>query len=303
MSSSDSPLLRFRLWRAGLPAALRLLLTLNLVTYVAWVLLSIFGLGPLITDVLALQSSQVAVRPWTVLTYSVSSVGPHFGGFFGLISLLFAVLWLSWLGRDFEDLYGASRLFGLYVMGALAGATLALVAAAFFPSFRQGVFAGAWGGVAAVLCATAVMHPEKSISLLFLGVVPIRWLAVGFVVLDLAFVRDPTHLGAAVMGTAVGAALRSGIDLAAWARPIFERRPRAKTPARPRATVRTMGTVRRTPEPAVAEEPEAGTGGRTRRRRATQAEVDRILDKISERGLASLSDDERRVLDEYSRRS
>jgi membrane associated rhomboid family serine protease len=280
-----------------------LLLTLNVVTYVAWVLLSIFGLGALITDALALQSSRVAVRPWTVLTYAVSSVGPHFGGFFGLISFLFAVLWLNWLGRDFEDLYGPSRLFGLYEMGALAGAALALAVAAFVPGFRLGVYAGAWGGVASVLCAMAVMHPEKSISLLFLGVVPLRWLAIGFVVLDLAFVRDPTHLGSALMGAAVGAALRSGIDLAAWARPFFERRPRAKTQPRARATVRSMGPVRRAVAPTVEEDPEEGAGGRTRRRRATQAEVDRILDKISERGLASLSDDERRVLDEYSRRS
>jgi membrane associated rhomboid family serine protease len=304
MASPDSPLLRFRLWRAGLPTALRLLLTANVVTYVAWVVLSIFGLGPLIVDALALQPSRVAMRPWTALTYAVAGVGPYFGGFFGLISFLFAVFWLSWLGREFEELYGAARLFGLYVMGALAGAALALFVAAFVPVTFGTVFAGAWGGVAAVLCATAVLHPEKSISLLFLGVVPIRWLAIGFVVLDLAFVRDPTHLGAALMGTAVGAALRSGVDLAAWARPLFESRSRARPPARPKATVRPMGPTRRSaePEPADAPEPRAGRAQR-RRAAATQAEVDRILDKISERGLASLSDDERRVLDEYSRRN
>jgi hypothetical protein len=258
----------------------------------------------LIVDALALQPSRVAMRPWTALTYAVAGVGPYFGGFFGLISFLFAVFWLSWLGREFEELYGAARLFGLYVMGALAGAALALFVAAFVPVTFGTVFAGAWGGVAAVLCATAVLHPEKSISLLFLGVVPIRWLAIGFVVLDLAFVRDPTHLGAALMGTAVGAALRSGVDLAAWARPLFESRSRARPPARPKATVRTMGSTRRSaePEPADAPEPRAGRAQR-RRAAATQAEVDRILDKISERGLASLSDDERRVLDEYSRRN
>ena len=116
--------------------------------------------------------------------------GPQFGGFFGLISFLFAILWLSWMGRDYEEIHGAPRLFGLYVMGALAGAALGLGAAAAVPGVFGHAWAGAWGGVAAVLCATAVVHPEKSIHLMFLGVVPVRWLAIGFVVLDLAFVRD-----------------------------------------------------------------------------------------------------------------
>jgi membrane associated rhomboid family serine protease len=302
MSSPDSPLLRFRLWRAGLPAALRLLLTVNVVTYLAWVVASIVGLQEPLVDSLALQASLVARRPWTVLTYAVSSVGPQFGGFFGLISFLFAILWLNWMGRDYEEIHGAPRLFGLYVMGALAGAALGLGAAAAVPGVFGHAWAGAWGGVAAVLCATAVVHPEKSIHLMFLGVVPVRWLAVGFVVLDLAFVRDPTHLGAAAMGAAVGAALRSGVDLAAWARPLFERRRREREPARPRATVRTMGTVRRAArEDAGTADPGPGRAPR-RKRGATQADVDRILDKISEQGIGSLSEDERRVLDEYAKR-
>jgi membrane associated rhomboid family serine protease len=301
MASPDSPLLRFRLWRAGLPAALRLLLTLNVVTYTTWVLLSIFGLGGVLVDVLALHPGRVTVRPWTALTYSFSSVGPHFGGLFGLISFVFAVAWLSWMGRDYEERYGGAGLFGVYVMGALAGATIALLTSAFLPSFFAGApWAGAWGGVAAVLCATAVLHPEKSIALLFLGVVPIRWIAIGFVVLDLAFVRDPSHLGAAAMGALVGLVQRSGVDLTVWAKPIFERRQRS---ARPVTTARPSVRARRTVQPEVPDARSRSAGPPRRRQGATQAEVDRILDKISERGIASLSDDERRVLDEYSRRS
>jgi membrane associated rhomboid family serine protease len=300
MASPDSPLLRFRLWRAGLPAALRVLLTLNVVTYVTWVVLSIFGLGGLLIDALALQPGRVAARPWTALTYAVSSVGPQFGGLFGLISFVFAIAWLSWMGRDYEERYGAAGLFGVYVMGGLTGAALALAAHAFLPSFFAGApWAGAWGGVAAVLCATAVLHPEKAIALLFLGVVPIRWLAIGFVVLDLAFVRDPTHLGAAFMGAMVGVVQKSGVDLTTWARPIFDRSSRGQATPRTRQPARTMRTVQREP----AEAPVRASGGPKRRQGATQAEVDRILDKISERGIGSLSDDERRVLDEYSRRS
>ena len=52
----------------------------------------------------------MAVRPWTALTYAVSSVGPHFGGLFGLISFVFAVAWLSWMGRESWRLWLTNRL-------------------------------------------------------------------------------------------------------------------------------------------------------------------------------------------------
>jgi hypothetical protein len=44
-------------------------------------------------------------------------------------------------------------------------------------------------------------------------------------------------------------------------------------------------------------------GGQSRRPDWTEAEIDRILDKISLHGLDSLTSDEARILDEASRRN
>jgi len=294
--AADSPLLRFRLWRAGLPPALRFLLTVNVALGVAWLVLLIVQLAGLVLPWLAFTPALALTRPWTLLTYSVFN---PYGDFFSLLGFVFAVMWLNWLGRDFEEMHGAGRLYTLYGLAALVGAGVAVgIGYAFGGPWMTRVYFGAWGPAGAILCALATMHPERSVGLMFLGVIPIRWLAVGFVVLDLAFVQDPTHLAAAAVGVGFGVATKRGLDLGGWFRPRPRRQARASAPEPARRPRRSVG----------AEEPAAPRGDAAPRRSrapraATQAEVDRILDKISERGIDALTDEERRILDEYSRRA
>ena len=300
----DSPLYRFQLWRSMLPPALRLLLTINVVMGVVWLVLLIVGVGGALVDWLALTPALALTRPWTLLTYAFFD---PYGTLFGFLGFVFAVVWLNWLGRDFEEMYGPGRLVTLYLLATLVGAAVAVgLGYAFGGPWMARGYAGAWGAVGAVLCATATLHPERSVGLMFLGVVPIRWVAVGFVVLDLAFVKDPTHLAAALVGVGFGAATKAGVDLGGWLR-MFERRRPATRASRPAPRTEPAS---RSHQSVAAEEPAAPRGTRSsapRRpkapRRATQAEVDRILDKISEEGIDALTEDERRILDEYSRRA
>src|SRR5690606_9199555 len=109
-------------------------------------------------------------------------------------------------------------------------------------------------------------------------------------------------------------AQRSGLDLAAWARPLF------RNASRGYGGYGTYGGASGGPSVGarmkrllVREAPEEGPSrtaparGSERRpgspRSAAQNEVDRILDKILEDGFASLTDEEKRILDEASRRS
>jgi membrane associated rhomboid family serine protease len=317
MADADSPLFRFRLWRAALPPALRLLLTANVGLYVLWVLSLIFGLGALFLW-LALDPAPAVVlsRPWTPLTYTLANLYP---GFFGLLSFVFAMLWLNWMGRDYEETYGSYRLFGLYALAALFGAAVAVGLAAMAGGtagpFRHPLYFGAWGPVTAVLCALATLQPNRGIGLFLLGVVPLKWLAIGFVVLDLAFVQDPTHLAAALFGFAFAKAQAGGVDLAAWARPLFRQASGSYAAYGAAAAGPSVGA--RVKRLLVREAPEERPGGAVPRRhadrsaapgspaRAGQDEVDRILDKILDNGgrLDVLTDEERRILDEASRRS
>ena len=299
MSDPSSPLFRFQLWRAGLPPALRLLLTVNLASYAAVVLLALLNLlgVPAIEALrwltLPADPEAVAAVPWTPLTYGFVNL---YLGFFGLISFAFGFLWLSWMGRDYEESYGAHRLFGTYVLGALGGAVVALALGALLgsssPLLGRSYF-GIWTPVTAVLCAYATFHPNRGVGLFLLGVVPMKWIAVGFVVLSLAFSADLTVLGAALTGVLIARAAGRDRDLTAWARPLFDRdrRPRkTKTKASKRAPF-----ARPTPVPSGGRREARGAG------RPATPSVDQILDKILDEGYESLTDEERTILDRASR--
>ncbi len=292
MAAADSPLFRFQLWRAALPPALRLLLTVNLVTYLAYVVLALlaaFGVPAIVVvEWLTLPASpEAALRvPWTPLTYGFVNA---FGGFFGLISFVFGFYWLQWMGRDYEERYGAHRLFGLYVLGALGGAAVGLALGAVLPMPRAFYF-GLWTPVTAVLCAVATLHPDRQIGLFLLGVVPMKWIAVGFVVLSLAFSADLTVLGAALAGVLFGRAQRAGRDPAFWAAPFFGARRRRSAP--------TAAPVRKSP---FGRSTASAGGSRSRPAPSAPLDVDAILDKILEKGYDSLTKEEKEALDRASR--
>ena len=301
MAAPDSPLLRFRLWRAALPPALRLLMTINVAAFVAWVVLMLFApltglLLQFLSDHLLLNPilPDLFLEPWQLLTYAFLNPA---GDFFGFIGFVFAMLWLYWMGREYEEVYGSHRLLGLYLLSAIGGA---LVAAA-LPFWSGPVVFGAFGPALAVLCCVAVLHPNRGMGLLFLGVVPLKWVAIGFSVLDIAFAGPfrAAHLGAILTGTLFGYAQKHTVDLAVWARPFFARdrgTSRSTFSAAESGRGRHLRRVVKRDEPSLRRRPS---------RRATPegpADVDEILDKILEKGFDSLTAEEKRVLDEASRR-
>ena len=292
MAAADSPLFRFQLWRTALPPALRLLHTVNLASYLLFVVLgmaSFFG-GPPIESVLRwlwlpATPAGIAAAPWTPLTYAFTNA---YLGFFGLISFAFGFYWLNWIGRDYEETYGSHRLFAVYVAGALGGALLAVALGALLPTAPLRPYFGLWTPVTAVLCALATLHPDRQVGLFLLGVVSFKWIAIGFVVLSLAFSGDLTVLGAALAGYAFARVQRSGRDPGAWAAPLFgQRRPK-------KAATATAGR-----RPFARS---SGSSGTDRRPAASgPLDVDAILDKILERGYESLTAEEREALDRASR--
>ena len=297
MADPNSPVTRFTLWRAMLPPALRILLTVNIATYLLYVVMSIVGVGEWLRVLaLPLVPAQILRQPWTVLTYGVTNVYP---GFFGLISFAFGAYWLNWLGREYEQEEGSAGLLGLYVFGTLGGALLAAVLGAFVSGDAVqtawiGTWFGVWGPALAVLCATAALHPEP----------PDRAVPPGC---DLAQV-DRDCLRRAGVGLLEGpdapgrGALRRDLRPGRPAR----RRPGRvgpadlrRAPLAPGAQGRARVGLSRASPPRAASasrEPEARGGSRSGTK-----DVDAILDKILEKGYDSLTRDEREALDRASR--
>jgi membrane associated rhomboid family serine protease len=319
--TGESPLDRFQRWYRLLPPALRFLLTVNTVIFVAWLFLRLSDtVAQFVVTYLALTPSPVAfVRPWQFLTHSFIHLE---ASFWGLIAFAFNMLWLYWMGRDYEETYGSHRIFGLYILSAVGGGLLAVLVGSAFGG--AGVFPvyGAMGAVFGVLFCVATLNPNRGLGLLLIGVVPLKWLAGGFLVLSVVFTLGHpalvmTYLGGAGVGFVFARAQQQGTDLAAWAQAFFPARsayggysaPREKEGVLARLDRWLGGGKKSEPTSRRAATSRTDTPSpRRRKRKATvsaeavgPADIDRILDKINERGYDALTEEEKRVLYEASR--
>ncbi len=289
-------MVRFRIWYAALPRIIRLLLVTNVAAYAAWVLL-LAHIAPaerFVWEHLAFHTSwdRFLGEPWQLLTYSFLHLGER-GAAPGLGSLLhvgFNMLWLYWIGRDFEETHGGERILAVYLLASLGGALVSAVAYAIAGS-GEVVIHGASAAVLGVIAMVAAMYPWRRIGLLFIGPVRLLHLLLIFLALDVVFglgrgTAVLAHLGGAATGFAFVYLERRGINLSAWAGWLIRRQPKVKTARGGGGQLERLERwlSKRRPQPTRPD-----------------PSVDSILDKISERGIDSLTHEEREVLERASR--
>lgn len=237
--------------------------------------------------------SQFLLTPWTLITYTFMHAG--------VLHILFNMLWLYWFGDLFLQLFSAKHLRGLYLLGGICGGLLYILAYNIFPFFKPMVnysyLLGASASVLAIVAATAYKAPNFSIRLLLIGTLPLKYLALIVIGLDLLFLTSHNagghiaHLGGALGGLAFAAALEKGKDLTRfinqaidWLESLFHKRaPKAKMKAKP-------GGNRQSDYEYNA------------RKKAQNDEIDRILDKLKKSGYESLTTEEKKSLFDASKR-
>ncbi len=315
---------RFRQWYVAQPRAIRTLLAINVVVYLLWQLLLIHfdGSRTFVWSNLALNPTIPGIfyKPWELLTYSFLHLQPGFGG---LLHILFNMLWMVWIGREYEQMHGPERIVALYVFGGLGGAIATVLLHALLPAVGSfgGIVHGASGSVLGIMMAIAIQYRQKSIALMFIGVVKLLHVVVGFLVLDILFIAGggtsvSAHLGGVLAGYFSGRAFLSGVNISWWARPFFVFRPnntggfferlestlgqRSDVSSRTRKGGRGAGNMRILSE----EEKKKGTSRSQVRDSASissQMRIDDILDKISAGGYESLTKAEKQYLFEASK--
>lgn len=230
--------------------------------------------------------SEFLTRPWTLITYAFShSVRDIF-------HILFNMLVLYWFGRLFVEYLGSDKLVALYVIGALTGGIAYLLLYNINPAFFGNAYmVGASGAIYAIVVGTAVLLPNYTFYLLFFGPVKIKYIAIFYVVLSVLFVRQGVnlggniaHLGGAMIGFIYMKQLQAGINWGSWITVtldwfagLFKSTPKVKVSYR-------SDEERKTPP------------RKTGSKKASQDEIDAILDKISDRGYESLTKDEKEKL-------
>jgi membrane associated rhomboid family serine protease len=211
------------------------------------------------------------------LVYKFWSPVTYMFGHSGLFHILFNMLWLYWLGRIFLDFLNKRQFVFTYLAGGLAGAALFLLVyntfPVFQPSLQAAVLIGASASVMAIIAATATLVPDYTISLLLLGPVKIKYLALVYFVLDVISIAGANpggslaHIGGAILGFIYIKQLRSGND---WSK-IFRKK-------------RKLTIVQK------------GNPSMKANKLPDQEVIDLILDKISKSGYDSLSSKEKEQL-------
>lgn len=275
----------------------------NVIVYVFVLLIALFsvlfnlgGSADVVVRYLELPASLPLLmqRPWSFVTYMFLHEN--------FMHILWNMVALYFFGRIFMSFYSVRHFVGVYVMGGLFGALAFVLSYNIFPYFASSVnvtfLVGASASVLAVVVAAAVRSPEYRINLLFFGSVKLSTFAVVTVVISVLMLSGDNaggnfaHLGGAFAGWFMAYMLNRGRDVTDWVnRPIdwfmtlFKKRGGTKK-KKGRFTYSSSGRNADYEYNA--------------RKKASEAEIDKILEKVKNGGYSSLSEAEKKKLFEAS---
>jgi membrane associated rhomboid family serine protease len=272
------------------------LLIANTALYVV-VLLGRFVMpGDLVRDWFAFQPADFLTRPWTVVTYAFFHAG--------VLHLLGNMLMLFFFGPPLEDRWGSRGFIKVYLIAAAGGALFSVIFAFLDPA---SYIVGASGATLGLMLAFALIWPEMEVLVFGIFPVKVKWLVGALIFINLAMALEGSGGQVAVLAHLGGMAATFLYLRSPWAPPAWGEVPRkARKPQQRRSGVALVPWSGKK-EQATAAQAATATQARPAARKGRSErelldDVDRILDKISAQGLGSLTEEERKRLDEVSRR-
>ncbi len=223
-------------------------------------------------------------QPWSIFTYMFLHQD--------IMHILFNMLWFYVFGKIFLEYRGGKKLTTVYILGGISGAILYVLAFNIFPAFQnivEGSHAlGASASIMAIVVATAVMVPDYPLNLILLGRIPLKYIAIFSVILDVINIRSGNagghiaHLGGVIFGGIYMWQFKSGVDIGKWFENLVQSVANLLKP-KPRMRTAYNANKRR----PISDEEFVSS------KKAFQEEIDRILDKIAKSGYDSLTKDEK----------
>ena len=246
-----------------------------------------------IRNLLALFSEPWSLlkHPWTLFTHMFLHIT--------FWHILWNMLLLYWFGRIVGDLLGDRRILPLYILGGLFGGLFFILWDQFLPGGSGGL-RPALGASAAVMCmlwVAATTAPDYLIHLPLIGAVRLKYIALAILFMDILRSAGDVntgghfaHIGGALFGMLYTYALRSGTDLTT-AFNVFSRenspsKKVKKTSRKKFKVVHSASKSDNTAKPVSSQ----------------QEELDRILEKITDKGYENLSDEEKEFLYQASKK-
>lgn len=280
--------------------AVQWLLALNIGVY--FLQLTLFG-SDAVYSALALDPARFPTAWWTVGTYMFVHAW--------LAHLAFNMFTLWMFGPRLEQEWGTRSFVQFYLWCGLGGAMAHLVLA------QHSAVIGASGAISGVLVAYALRWPDEEVYLF--GVIPMksRWLVAAMLAMNIIFALSPSsridwtaHVGGMAFGWiflklySVGGINR----VRGWVSSIPDESedmpravPRNRAPMRDRAGS-VDEVVARSNAIVLHESKSLQHVPKQETPKEYAARVNRVLDKISQHGIGSLTKEERRLLEDMSRK-
>jgi membrane associated rhomboid family serine protease len=230
--------------------------------------------------------------PWQLVTYLFMH-----GGF---THIFFNMLALWMFGMELENTWG-SRRFAIYYLACGLGAAIAnlFVSPLIGPG---GPTVGASGAVFGILVAFGMLFPDRPIYIYFLLPVRAKYFVAIYMGMELILGVSSTgdgiahfaHLGGAAVGLVYMLSLRGGFSFSGFGSGVWVEKDKS---------FRAFGRFgRKSDDVQDAKFYDIKTGQPKNPKDITQDEIDAILDKISAGGYQSLSEEEKRILFEASKK-
>jgi membrane associated rhomboid family serine protease len=240
--------------------------------------------GDFMSDWLAVPSSlkTLIIKPWTIISYC----------FFheNFFHILFNMLWLYFMGRIFTEYLGEKKIFPVYLLGGIVGAGFFIIFYNLFPLFNRevnyAIALGASASVLAITVAIATLLPDYEVAV-FLPQwrVKLKYIAIALFVMDLLSITGSNaggniaHIGGALFGFIYIRLLKKGHDLSLPLQQFFSRISGSGKPK-----IKVVYRKGNNDEDYLSNKSN------------NQEIIDKILDKISRSGYASLSNEEKDIL-------
>jgi membrane associated rhomboid family serine protease len=256
-------------------------------------LLAPFTIAGILTYYLALWPLGTHFLPWQLFTYMFMH-----GGF---AHLFFNMLALWMFGMELENSWGSRKFLVYYLLCGLGAAIANILVAPLVGQLAPTV--GASGAVFGILVAFGILFPDRPIYIYFLLPVRAKYFVAVYMLMELFYgvtgttdgVAHFAHLGGAIVGIIYVLVDRGIIPVGSWIRLL---QGGGDVP------YREAGRPSRNFEEVHEAKFYDIKSGQQRSSKSgtTQEQIDAILDKISAGGYQSLTEEEKRILFEASKK-
>ncbi len=282
------------------PPVLKNLLIINTVIYFLSTAMSNGGdLRSPIMQLFALWPIEHGFEPWQLFTYQFLH-----GNFSHILFNMFS-LWM--FGMEVEQEMGSRKFLLFYLVSGVGGGLAQVLVSYFFPELiNPAVTIGASGAIFGVLIAFGLLFPNRYIMIYFLIPLKAKYLIMFMIVTNILAINDGTNVAhiAHIAGGLTGFLfMLLDKDIHFDFKGLFQTRGRSRNAFQNQNFYYTPP-----PEPPRYQSPvdnsvqDANYTDITDSDEITQADIDAILDKISRDGYKNLTDREKKILFEASKR-